>query len=510
MEDSLKKQYVFKLSTNLVGFTIGLVTQAIIPRGLGPRAYGDFTFLTNFFTQMVGFLDIGTSVGFYTRLSQNPRETSLVRFYLYFTGIITLAVLAFILVTHASSAYPLLWPGQDLLFVYLAALWGIMTWFVQVLTKMADAYNLTVSAEIARMAQKVLGLILIVLLFMMHALHLTALFLYHFVIMTFLIAAFIWILETRGYSFGREWKLPWPLVRKYVKEFYDYNHPLFVFGVAALIVGIFDRWLLQIFSGSVQQGYFGLSYQIGALCFLFTSAMTPLLMREFAVAYSRQDLQRMAQLFRRYIPLLYSIAAYFSCFIAVQANTVIYLMGGNDFKGAFFPLTLMAFYPIHQTYGQLSGSVLYATGQTALIRNIGIIFMLVGMPVTYFLIAPHNLAGLNAGATGLAIKMVLLQFFGVNVQLYFNAQLLGLRFWRYLEHQFLSVGLLLGLAFLVKVGVDHLPPLHGKILLSFFLAGFCYTLLTVFLTCSFPLLFGLSRQDLQSLLQLAKEKCSIY
>lgn len=481
----------------------------IIPRGLGPRAYGDFAFLTNFFNQLVGFFDMGTSIGFYTKLSQNPRETTLVRFYLYFSGIISLAVLAFILITQVSSSYPLIWPEQEMVFIYLAAVWGILAWFTQVLTKMADAYGLTVSAEMARMAQKALGLALIVPLFLMQALHLTTLFLYHYVIMALLIAGFIWILETSGYSLKRGWKLSRSQVRKYFKEFYDYSQPLFVFALVALIVGVFDRWLLQIFSGSVQQGFFGLSYQIGALCFLFTSAMSPLLMREFAIAYSRQDLPQMAQLFRRYIPLLYSIAAFFSCFIAVQAGKVTYLMGGSDFSGAFLPMTLMVFYPIHQTYGQLSGSVFYATGQTALYRNIGVVFMLVGLPVTYFLIAPHNRAGLNAGATGLALKMVLVQFLGVNVQLYFNARLLGLRFWRYVGHQFVSVGLLLGLAFLVKVGVDHLPALHGKILPSFFLAGFCYTILTVVLTCSFPLLFGLCRGDLRALFQLAKQKCGI-
>ena len=43
-EDSLKKRYLYKLGTKFIGFPIGLITAAIIPRGLGLRAYGDYNF----------------------------------------------------------------------------------------------------------------------------------------------------------------------------------------------------------------------------------------------------------------------------------------------------------------------------------------------------------------------------------------------------------------------------------------------------------------------------------
>lgn len=81
MEDSLKKRYVFKLLTNLVGFFVSLFTQAMIPRGLGPKAYGDFSFLSNFFTQLVGFFDAGTSIAFYMKLSQRNKDIGIITFY---------------------------------------------------------------------------------------------------------------------------------------------------------------------------------------------------------------------------------------------------------------------------------------------------------------------------------------------------------------------------------------------------------------------------------------------
>ena len=76
--DSLKKRYFAKLSANFAGFAMSLVTEAIVPRGLGPRAYGNFSFLSNFFTQVVGMLDMGTSTCFYTKLSRRQQEFGLV------------------------------------------------------------------------------------------------------------------------------------------------------------------------------------------------------------------------------------------------------------------------------------------------------------------------------------------------------------------------------------------------------------------------------------------------
>ena len=502
---SLKRRYAAKLSANLVGLGINLVTQAIIPRGLGPKAYGDFSFLSNFFTQIAGFLDMGTSIGFYTKLSQRQHDFGLVSFYLSFTGIISFLLIMFVGCIHVTGTYVTLLPDQNLFYIYLAAVWGIITWLVQVLNKMADAYGVTVSTEIARIIQKGLGLVLILVLFFLSQLNLTHFFFYHYFILIFLALAFIWVMGRSGHSLRRSWRLTLDQIRAYAKEFYNYSHPLFVYALVGLIVGILDRWMLQRFAGSVEQGFYGLSYQIGAVCFLFTSAMTPLITREFAISFGEKDLREMARLFRRYIPMLYAIAAYFACFIAVQADKVTFIMGGGKFQHAALAVMIMAFYPIHQTYGQLSGSVFYAIGQTALYRNIGITFMLIGLPVTYFLIAPGHMLGLNAGATGLAIKMVTLQFIGVNVQLYFNARLLKLRFWRYVGHQIVVVSCLLGIAAISVFAVDKGLGLHDRVP-GFLLAGVLYTFMVVVIGYVQPIFFGLQRQDIHFMIQWGMRK----
>jgi len=505
-EDSLKKRYFYKLSTNFVGLVISSITQAIIPRGLGPKSYGDFNFLTNFFNQFVNFFDMGASTGFYTKLSQRQRESGLVSFYLYFSGIVSLMVIGLVIITQWGSIYIKIWPNQNIFYIYLAAILAILTWITQIFSSMADAYAITVYAEKAKILQKIIGLILISLLFVSHQLNLANFFYYNYIIWFFLCVVFIWIMELKGSSILKNLNLPFKKIKEYIREFYHYSHPLFIYAIVGLIEGIFDRWLLQLYGGSIQQGFFSLSNQIGVFCFLFTSALTPLIMREFSVVYAKKDYVAMAYIFRRFIPLFYSISAYLSCFIALQADKVIYISVGSTYKGALMAVTIMAFFPIHQTYGQLSGSVFYATGQTKLYRNIGITFMLIGLPLTYFLIAPKQNMGLGAGAVGMAVKMVLLNFVAVNVQLYFNSKFLKFSFRKYLGHQLVSVGCLLALAMISKFFVDKVLGMGTQIILSFILGGIFYTLMAaIFVYCA-PVIFGINKQDIQFILKYIKER----
>lgn len=499
---SLKKRYFVKLFANLIGFVISLVTQSIIPRSLGPKSYGDFSYLTNVSTQIVGFFDMGTSIGFYTKISQRQKEFSLISFYITFSVILSAIVLFFVVLSHITSFDSILWSDQSVFFIYLAVIWAILNWYLQIINNLGDAYGLTVPIETVRIIQKIIGLILIVALFLYNRLDLTSFFFYSFTVTFLLIISIVWILEKEGHSFNQDWRLSRKEIQSYTKEFYQYSQPMFVYFLVSLIVVVLDRWFLQVFSGSEQQGFYGLSSQIGAVCFLFTSSVASLIVREFSVAYSKKDLKQMAYLFRRYIPLFYGIAAFFSCFIAMQAESVVYIFGGAKFHGATLAIAIMAFYQIHQTYGMLSGSVFMATGQTVLYSKISIITALVGIPISYFLIAPENKMGLNAGATGLAIKMVIVQCLCVNVHLYFNCHYLKLNFWRYVGHQILSVFFLLLFSALAMLVVDKVFILQHNMIIRFILSGILYSTMVLGLLCFMPLIFGLDKKDISSMTDL--------
>lgn len=492
---SLKKRYFSKLFSSFFGFLFNLASQAIIPRGLGPEAYGNYSFLTNFFTQLTGFVDTGTSTCFYTKLSQRPKEQGLVSFYFIFMGITFALAVICVISLVVFNIYPAIWPDQEVSFIYLALGLGFLMWFAQVISQMADAYGLTVSAEALKILQKFISLLILTVIFITHFLNLENFFLYNYLIWVIFVLMILIPITKNGNLLKDKFRISVEKTKEYINEFWRYSHPLFTYSLVVLLASIFDRWFLQIFAGSVQQGFYSLSYQVGAICFLFTGAMIPLFMRELSIAHGNNDLEKMQKMYRRYMPILFTVTAYFSCFIAVEAEKVVYIFGGARFSGAAIAVAIMAFYPIHQTYGQLSSSVFFATAQTRIYRNIGILIISLGLPITYFMIAPVNKMGINAGAVGLAIKMVVLNIIGVNVQIYYNSKQLRFNYWKYLGHQIATVGILLFLAIVVNLAVDLLLKSNGKVV-TFFIAGILYSILVMIVIYFFPLILGIRRKDL--------------
>ena len=494
-EDSIKKRYFSKLSANVIGSVIAFATQAIIPRGLGPAAYGNFSFLSAFFGQVVDFFDSGTSIAFYSKLSQRPRDHALLRFYWGFAAVVSISLILVTVAILTSRLQVWLWPDQETRYIVMALGWGLLSWYAQIINKVVDAYGLTVSGEILRILQKALGLGLIVLMFWSHRFSLTDFFIYQYAILLFLCVGWWSVVKRNKWALFPRARLIVAQIRSLSREFYEYSGPLVTYTLIGMFVGLLDRWLLQNFAGSSAQGFYGLSYQIGVLCFLFTSAMTPLFVREMSKAFGARDMERMRAMFQRYVPLLFSIAAFLGVFFMIQAGKVTLIFGGSRYTQATLAIGLMSLYAIHRTYGQLSGSVFLATGQTRLYRNLGVGIMLFGLVLSLFMLAPRKFGGLNLGATGLALKMVVAQFVEVNLGLWFNARFLRLSYWKFLSHQFYVVGPLAGMSWLAGAGIDLIVQ---NPLLAFLMTGFLYALGCIGLLFLFPAVFSVTRLELQN------------
>jgi O-antigen/teichoic acid export membrane protein len=506
--DSLRKRYQFKLISGLVGLCIGIVMQSMVSRGLGPSSLGDFSYLTSVFTQIVLFFDLGNTSGFFVKVSQRPKEFGLIAFYLYFTTIGVMLFLLGLVIAKFFGYDTLFFPGQETAMILAAAVWAVIARYIQILNNITDSYGITVKSESGLILQKVTGVIIIGLMFFLGHLNLTNYFLFQYFNTFFIGFLFLWIIRRYGFFVKDNWQLEGADIRKYVEEFYKYSHPMFVgalFGYGAIII---DRWLLQYYSGSTQQGFYGLAFQISTVSTIFGGAMSMLIIREFSIAFSNNDLKQMSFLFRRYIPLLFSLTAYISCFAAVQSDKLINLMSGSEYKDAYLAVAIMCFYPVHQTYGQLSGSVFLATGQTKLYARLAIIFVIVGLPILYLLVNPNTFFGFNCGAAGLAFKMVFIQVLSVTVQLYYNSRLLSLNFWKYIGHQVISLGCFITLSVLTKIIFDYLLNDQFSLLLNFLLSGIFYTMIVLLFMYICPVLFGLTKNDINNILNFIKAKLS--
>jgi O-antigen/teichoic acid export membrane protein len=383
---------------------------------------------------------------FSVRLAQRPRDGTLVRFQFVFYSLCSVAGVVGLWFADFGGLFPLIFPEQERGLVYMAVVFALLLWCAQVLQRMTDAFGLTVPSEIARIIQRVIGLLIVYGIVRVGGVTLQKVFIYHYVV-TIGLAVALWEILRRG-AF-RHWSdegTRWGGFRGHLTDLRQYATPLLALSVVALLAGLGDRWILQTVGSSVEQGFFSLASQVSAVCFLFVGAMVPLLTREFSIMHAEQNLDRLRSAFARFLPMFYFLAAALSCFAALHSPALVALLGGSAYGNAVPAVAVMSIYPIHQTQGQLSGILLLATGDTKLYSVIGAIFLLAGLPMAYFSVQYGVSLGPGGGAAALAVKMVVIQAVAVNVQLYFAAKRLSHDYWPYLVQQVSCLGVLLVLA----------------------------------------------------------------
>ena len=492
MEDSLKKRYSIKLFTNIIGGIIGAILVAIVPKALGPVAYGQFVYLQDFFSKVIGFLDMGSSIAFFTKLSANQKRKELMSFYFLYTFIVLGFISLFLVFVFYFDYTSLFFPDVSKEYISMGLFYGFFLWFTQIFIKISDAYALTVSVELIKIMHKVISLFLLLYFIYFTLFDLEQYFLFHYIALLSFLLILAWLFIKKD-IFKNILNSQFSILNL-TKEFIAYCHPLVVYSLLSLVVGFLDIWMLQKFGGSVETGYYGLAYSLASMCFLFTSAMTPLITREFSKSYEEKDLENMRKLFFRYIPMLYALATFFSLFVSMQSENIIAIFTDKKFEDAYLVLVIMAFYPIHQTYGQLSGSIFYATGNTKLLRNISFFTQPLGLLLSFIFIYV-----LDLGAMGLAYKMIIGQVIGVNIQLYFNAKFLDFKIKHFLFHQLYVVLLFLLLAYVVSSVFIFTSPL-----LSFLVSGMIYTILVIISAYIFPSIFSTNRDEIKYYLMKAQ------
>lgn len=504
MADSLRKRYAYKLLANGVSLVAMFVVDACAARALGPRGFGNFQFLNGFFQQIVTFLDLGASTALATRAAQRPGDGAFIRAYWRFLAFVGVLLAVGTSALTGAGLAKVVWPAQEICFVWLALVLAIATQAAAVAAKLADAHGLTVASEIARVKQRIALACAVAAAYFGGLLDLGG----YFLAQIAAVIATIWLLHrivkgggrllfgTAGNAVER---------RRIIREYFDYTHPLAVHAAVSLLAGLGDLWLLQHFGGSIEQGYYGLALRISAVCLVFTTAMTPLLLRDFAVAAGNADVKAMAALYTHHIPLLFSITAVLSCFVALNADRVALLVGGEQFAGATAVLAVLAFYPIQQTFGQLGSSIFLATGKTHLHRNLGIAASFVGLPAAYFAVAPSDVLGLNGGALGLAVKMMAVGTGVVGVMLFLHARMLKTNLLPMVRRQLFGFACIAALAAGAR-WLSRLLPGDRSTIGDLMLVAVIYFLAVVLAASAAPTLFGLRRADVVRLREILRTR----
>ena len=489
---NLRKDYFFKIITNIFRIPISFLLQSIFPRILGPIQYGNFEFLNDSFTRILTFLESGNTLAFYTRLSSNKSDYKLIKFYkiIVLLTILIIFLILFIICYFNFNIY--LWPNQTITTLILVTILVILVYISNILIRILDSFLLTISIEKLKVIHiAITFLIFVFFYFWTNSININYFILIQICLQIFLILGSIYIINNNYNSvvFIKE-TLTSLNIKFYIQYFYKYSSPLFIFSVFALIFGFGDRWLLQKFGGSIQQAYFSLAQKTGAFIFIFTSAVIPLYIRENSKHFYNSDHFKMAESYIKNIKLFMFLTIFLSTIISFNSKYILLLIGGDSFSDANNLFILMSFYPIHQTLGQLNGVLYYSTNRTKIFTKVGLFSLPLGFLFSFILIAPYKYYGFNLGSIGLAIQMLIIQFVNQNILLFKNCQYLKISFLNLFLNQLSTIIIFLTFGF-VSIYLLQFINISNKFIFLCFFSIFLFLFSIIVLLIN-PKLIGLN------------------
>ncbi len=487
------------LVTNLMRAGVSFLSGILIARGLGASGYGYLNFLLGSFAAFSQLLEMGTASAFYTFMSQRPRSRAFIGFYLAWMGFQFAATVLLVGLLLPGSLIGRIWVGHEREIVLLA--FGasfLMTQMWGMVSQLGEASRKTVIVQMAAVAQAVTHLILVAAA--MHWNWLTVrtvmwLLVGEYILLAVVLGPRLMQMNLTDQHGGDD------DVKTVVAEFASYCRPLVIYAWIGFLYAFADRWLLQRFGGAEQQGFFAVGQQFSNIALIATTSILKVFWKEIAEAQGRQDNQRTQHLFTSISRGLFFAAAWISCLLIPYSREILSWTVGSGYELAWLCLAIMFLYPVHQALGQIHGTFFLARSDTRSHACIGLFMMVISIPVTYFVLAPGLLGGLGLGAVGLAVKMVMLQLIGVNLQAYVIARTSGWAFDYQYQGLVLLPLMLLGfasrwlteevLAVIAHLGIRMVP------VMLMLLSSTVYTALSLILLYRMPGLAGLTQGEVR-------------
>lgn len=495
MSYSIRRRFAFTLGANLFRALLGFVTGMLLARWLGPESYGNMAFLLGTFLGVRQLLDMGSSAAFFTFLSQRPRSKGFVRSFL-----VWLALQFFIPVCVVGLLFPsqwvaTIWQGEQrglVLLAFAAAFMQHSVW--PVIQQAGESQRQTVWVQGVGLVVAVAHLLAVLVLWWSDMLGLYAIFVA--IALEYLLAA---IVAQKRFFYAPASADDLAVVggTSVLRRYLRYCLPLIPYSWVGFAYEFADRWLLQNYGGGVKQAYYAVGAQFSAVALLATSSVLRIFWKEIAEAHHQGDHVRTGMLYQKVSRLLYLVGAMIAGFFIPWAEDLLRLFLGAAYAGGATTLAIMFLFPIHQSMGQIGGTMLYATERVSIQVVTGIFFMILSMGASYFMLAPGDaiVPGLGLASEGLALKMVVMQIISVNVVAFIIARTWGWSFdWGY---QLVSLLGCVVLGWVAKSVVFGLVG-YGDLVLAFAmsLAGLLYLLLMALFIYALPWLSGMTRHEL--------------
>ncbi len=459
------------LLRSIVIFSTGL----ILARWLGPSHYGSMTFLLASMMAIKQVIDLASSNAFFTFLSKKKRTFRFIRFYWLWLGIQFIVMIFLVKVLLPETSIELFWNGENrnlVVLSFVAMFMQNIAW--NAAAQMAEANRKTIQLQKLNFVIVLIHLAVVIVLYLNDVLYVPILF---------ISIAIEWGIASWVASKMYE---PSDLIlesetSKYIfQEFWVYCWPFLPYAFIGFAHDFIDRWMLQHWGGSIQQAYFSVAQQFAAVALLATTSFLRIFWKEIAEAQHIGDFKKIERLFKMVSFGLFLIGALVSGGLLPWAKEIVTFLLGSAFTSGSFTLMLMFLYPVHQSLGQIGGTILYATENGKLQVRLGVVFLISNILFSYILLAPNamKIPGFEMGSLGLSLKMVVMQIVNVNIMYWFIAKKFNWKFeWKF-QYIILAFTVLFGwISKLAITTIFAVNPIIMLILSLILYSLICFSLL---------------------------------
>ena len=475
---------IFNILRSLISFIISI----LLARFLGPNEFGRMAFLLASFFAFKNILDMYSSHAFFTFLSKKNRGQYFIKIYwcwMAFQLVFSIFLVAFLLPDNFVTG---LWRGESRTLVVMALVATFMqqsAW--QSASQMAEAIRKTIQVQKLGSMVAFAHLLLILILHFLNYLSLSILFIT--ISLEWLIASYL------AYKMYDKHSKDSDSIFAIFQEFWIYCKPLIPLAWLGFFYEFLDRWMLQAWAGSREQAFYALAANFAFIALIATSSIIKVLWKEIAEAYDDKDLKKVEDLFKKSTKFLYFIGAFLSGLCLPWSKEILYLTVGSEYSQANIAFILMLLYPVHQSIGQISGVMFFATEKVKIQSTITITFMILSIIVAYFMLAPENsyIPGFGMGSKGLAWKMVMMQFIQVNILVIVISKIFN---WKnsFLIYQFYILGGAIFIGFTIKYIIMNVIT---RLVLAMLISMLLYFTLIIFIFFNYPVtISGIKKQEI--------------
>lgn len=492
-KDSVRKRFIVTLFVNIFKLIVGIVNTTIVPRSLGVVDYGNYQFLIRSFTSIRGFFTLGTTSAFFTYSSKNVKSGNAFLLFFGWTVIQIIIIFGVIFICEIFQYNSILFPDQITYYIVIIAVLEWINFFSTNLIQFGESKAETVYVQKINFISNFIKLGFTVAFYILGMLDLNTFIIINY-LGSLLIIVYILLYFIRGKKKVRYFEeIQIGGLKKALKYFLNYCTPLIIYEVFGFLSNYFDRWLLQLTAGSVQQAYFSIGYQWATITMLFTTSVGNIFWREISFSFGQKEFGRISEIYFTTSKALFFLSV-FLCFVLVfQADNLVELFINEEFSDSVVIIQIMAFYPVFMTINTLNTNYFYGTEKIRLYRNISVFGMIFNIISSYFLIAPSDLIipGLGLQAKGVAISYIINVIISTYIQTIFIIKALKGKFVSLFLFQIVSIISLGFISYSVFVLLNYLPVSIYTNLVGFFLA---YSLLVCIAVYIRPQLIGLNRE----------------